>query len=224
MDLAALLHVGFSCTRDGTYVLWILGGFLSTVPPGKSMSLLLDMKHWMIWIHWGVKTLRKKYIYTYACVCVCMCVCTHTHNLVLGRVLSVHISFLEMPSLIVLWILPSFAVSWISIYSSHDKYIENFSAERYKKLLRASEEWGWVHTLHRKWLSNTPASCTNLRSYHSLIRGLNSRGDSDGFGRWDRMVGWKTEDEFKTSKEFSPENNLAKQNQPTSPSRFFNPI
>ena len=168
MDLAALLQVGFSCTRDGTHVLCILGGFLSTVPPGKSMSLLLDMKCWMSWIHWGVKTLRKKDTYVYACVCVC----AHTYNLVLGRDLSVHISFLEMPSLVVLWILPSFAVSWISIYNSHDKYIENFRAERYKKELRASEEWGWIHTLHRKWLSNTPASCTNLRLYHSLIREL----------------------------------------------------
>ena len=41
----------------------------------------------------------------YIRVCTCVCVC------VLGRVLSVHISFLEMPSLVVLWILPSFAVS-----------------------------------------------------------------------------------------------------------------
>ena len=62
-------------------------------------------------------TLRSKnsekeiYIYICMCVCVCVCVCTHTHNLVLGRVLSIHISFLEMPSLIVLWILPSSAVS-----------------------------------------------------------------------------------------------------------------
>ena len=51
----------------------------------------------------------EKEIYIY--ICMCVCVCTHTHNLVLGRVLSIHISFLEMPSLIVLRILPSSAVS-----------------------------------------------------------------------------------------------------------------
>ena len=46
MGLVALRHVESFQARDGTHVPWLVGRFLSTVPPGKPLSQFSDFIQW----------------------------------------------------------------------------------------------------------------------------------------------------------------------------------
>ena len=53
LGLVAVRHVGSPWTRDQTHVPFMAGGFLSTVPPGKSTPFLKGKKKILLATLWG---------------------------------------------------------------------------------------------------------------------------------------------------------------------------